>query len=519
MYKKKLAIFAIIMASLLVATSALVAVSSYTTRANLTQNAIAQSLLQEHLLLSSVSYRLFKQLTDELIFGAGANQAEVRNKRKIIQASLLRITELETKQREALGEQVTKGSVEDTQALEQLLDSIITDFRAIIAQHNQGDLTKESRLQYLLEVTIDNQFREAINAAVNRQSTVVTYLDAKIEATNQSILIYSIILATLSVPVVIYGCYWLLGILYQPLQSIRMGAESVATGNYDYRIPSGFDKEFDDIATAFNTMAEALNQQKQQEKQYQQQLEFEVSQRTTDLTKANNQLRQNESARREFLADISHELRTPITIIRGESQVTLRQQADNDALRETLEIVLEQSLALSKLVDDLLFVARTESGNLRVSAAKHDIHEFAAELQKRSNAMVASKPIQIALNTHISVETAVFDDERISQVLLILLDNAIKHSPSNSQINVDVVSNDAALTFTVTDSGPGMDEQHIERIFQRYFSASDSRSGQGNGLGLAIAKAIVDAHQGTISATNVTPTGCRFTVELPAGTV
>ncbi|GEA12611.1 ATP-binding protein [Alteromonas sp. KUL49] len=64
-----------------------------------------------------------------------------------------------------------------------------------------------------------------------------------------------------------------------------------------------------------------------------------------------------------------------------------------------------------------------------------------------------------------------------------------------------------------------MDEQHIERIFQRYFSASDSRSGQGNGLGLAIAKAIVDAHQGTISATNVAPTGCRFTVELPTGTV
>ncbi len=196
-----------VMATLLVATSALVAISSYTTRANLTQNAIAQSLLQEHLLLSSVSYRLFKQLTDELIFGKGANQAEVRNKRKIIESSLLKIKTLEAQQRQALGEQVTKGSVEDTEALEQLLDSIISDFRVIIAQYSQGDLSKESRIQYLLEVTIDNQFREAINAAVNRQSKVVTYLEARIDATNQSILGYSILLATLSVPVVIYGCY------------------------------------------------------------------------------------------------------------------------------------------------------------------------------------------------------------------------------------------------------------------------------------------------------------------------
>ena len=91
-----------VMATLLVATSALVAISSYTTRANLTQNAIAQSLLQEHLLLSSVSYRLFKQLTDELIFGKGANQAEVRNKRKIIESSLLKIKTLEAQQRQAL---------------------------------------------------------------------------------------------------------------------------------------------------------------------------------------------------------------------------------------------------------------------------------------------------------------------------------------------------------------------------------------------------------------------------------
>ena len=146
-----------VMATLLVATSALVAISSYTTRANLTQNAIAQSLLQEHLLLSSVSYRLFKQLTDELIFGKGANQAEVRNKRKIIESSLLKIKTLEAQQRQALGEQVTKGSVEDTEALEQLLDSIISDFRVIIAQYSQGDLSKESRIQYLQPVSRGNQ--------------------------------------------------------------------------------------------------------------------------------------------------------------------------------------------------------------------------------------------------------------------------------------------------------------------------------------------------------------------------
>lgn len=504
-----------IMATLLVATSALVATSSYTTRENLAQNAIAQSLLQEHLLVSSVSYRLFKQLTDELIFGKGANQAEVRNKRKIIDESLLKIKELETQQRQALGEQVTKGSVEDTEALEQLLDSIINDFRAIIAQHSQADLSKESRIQHLLEVTIDNQFREAINAAVNRQSKVVVYLEAKIDATNQSILGYSILLATLSVPVVIYGCYWLLGILYQPLQSIRMGAESVAKGNYEYRIQRGFDQEFDDIASAFNTMAEALGKQQQQEKQYQQQLEFEVGQRTTALTEANNQLRQNESARREFLADISHELRTPITIIRGESQVTLRQHADNETLRETLKVVLNQSLALSKLVDDLLFIARTEAGKLRISLAKQSLAVFLSDVEKHARSMVSGKPVHLSVDANLLIESATFDDERLRQVLLILLDNAIGHSPDNGKIVLSAYANHTGIRFSVIDQGSGMDQQHIKRVFERYFSTSDSRSGQGNGLGLAIAKAIIDAHQGSISVHNVSPSGCCFIVELP----
>ena len=137
MYKRKLFYFGITTAFILFLALISTAISAHLTRENLQQSNIAQSLLVEHEKLSSISYRLFKQLTDEIIFGRNANQAFVRNKRNLIKQSLEKIRRLELEQREALGVSFTQGSVEDTDELVRLIDEIIVEFKAVVVSNNQ----------------------------------------------------------------------------------------------------------------------------------------------------------------------------------------------------------------------------------------------------------------------------------------------------------------------------------------------------------------------------------------------
>lgn len=517
MYKRKLAVFAGLILFLIVLTSALVVASTQVTRSNLTQNTIAQSLLNEHMIVSSTSYRLFKQLTDELIFGKDANQAEVRNKRAIIEQSIAKIRILEERQREALGKEATLGSIEDTSALIALLDEIITEFRAIIDEADSKRLAQRQRVQQLLEVTIDNRFREAINAAVTRQSNVVASLNARMETIHQSIFWYSILLAILAIPLVFFGSYWLLGILYQPLNSIRLGAEAISQGNYQHRISRGFDAEFDTIAASFNTMAEELLKQRHHVDSATKELEFQVSQRTAELTRANQLLQNNDKARREFLADISHELRTPLSIIRGEIQVTLRQKATTeDDFKVTLETVLEQSLGLSRLVDDLLLIARAESGQLRVLPKTVNVSEFLYDVTSRLESLMERKQANVVMDIEQGLPLVEFDPERIAQVILIILDNAFNYSDNGNNVSIRCYLDTPFLTITIEDEGEGIDADVLPYIFDRYFRGADTRTGQGAGLGLAIAKAIVVSHKGTIEAKSSKGTGSTFIIKLPA---
>lgn len=516
MYKRKVIAFAGLISVIVILTSALVVATTQITRTNLTQNNIAQALLNEHILVSGTSYRLFKQLTDELIFGKDANQAEVRNKSAIIEQSIAKITELEERQRQALGEEATQGSVEDTGALAALLDEIIREFRLVIAEQNRSQIQQREKVQRLLEVTIDNRFREAINTAVNRQSKVVASLNARIETLSQSILWYAILLAIFTVPLVFLGSYWLLSVLYQPLNSIRDGAEAIAQGNLNHRISRGFDAEFDAIAAAFNSMADELAAQRDKAQHSTRELEYQVNQRTAELTHANQMLQNNDKARREFLADISHELRTPLSIIRGEAQVTLRQKsiAEEDYQR-TLQTVLEQVLNLTRLVDDLLMIARAESGALRIIPQTLDIRVLIESTLEKIQSLDSARHLTLSSDVAEGLPLVSCDPDRISQVIMILLDNAINYAGEALRVHIHVERLGSSLSVQVSDNGRGIDADALPFIFDRYFRAADARSGQGSGLGLAIAKAIVDAHHGSISATSTVGKGTRFTIVLP----
>ena len=513
MYKRKLYLFGLLSTFILLTALASAAVSAHLTRTNLAQAQLAQSLLSEHQQLSSISYRLFKQLTDELIFGKNANQAKVRNKQQQIENSLNRIKLLELDQREALGLELTLGSVEDTDELEELIRSIVAEFRAIALANDNTPLNQQQRLQTLLEVTIDNQFREAINSAVNRQTGVVSRINASIETLNTSIVWFTVSLGLITCPFILLGCYWLFNALYQPLTVIRTGTDAIASGNYHYRLPETLDSEFTDLVKALNSMIARLKEHEDQADAHRKHLEFEVESRTRALKEANEKLTKQDAKRRQFMADVSHELRTPLTIIRGEAQVTLRQAgASNEIYKETLETILEQAVNLSKLVDDLLLLARAEMHEFTVDLVKSDLHNLLTQNIALWQKFTKPRVLKLEWLANNEVQVLV-DKDRIAQVLTILIENAHKYSYPDTPISLRVESEDQNINVSVIDCGEGISSSDLQHVFERFVRLK--RKGNGMGLGLSIAKAIAEAHHGTLSAHSTLGKGSQFTLTLP----
>ncbi|HCG79123.1 MAG TPA: two-component sensor histidine kinase [Oceanospirillales bacterium] len=515
MYKRKLFLFGFISAAVLFVALSGVAVSAYITKENLRQSATAQSLLSEHQMLSSISYRLFKQLTDELIFGRNANQAEVRNKQALIEQSLMVIRDLEVRQRNELGPDITQGSVEDTDELQFLIAEIIDEFNAVIAMNDTTPLSQQERVQRLLEFTIDNKFREAINAAVSRQSKVVSATNARIEALNSAIVWFSIILCVLVGPFIVFGCVWLFNQLYQPLTVIGSGTQVIASGNYNFRLPENLDQEFHSLVQSLNQLAGQMAEHEKQAETMRDQLQYEVDQRTSELTEANRQLTLIDTRRKQFIADISHELRTPLTIIRGEAQVTLRQNhADTRDYRAALQTVLDQVVGLSVLVDDLLLLARAEINQLRlfpddlqvVDILEHQVEQWQRKMPLRS----------FRLNTADAEKSRIViraDEQRLRQVMTILIDNATRYSDPGDPVEISLKATEDQVMISVRDHGDGISPADLQYIFERFVRFKPRTDGAG--LGLSIARTLVEAHEGEIYAESEQGQGSVFTVVLP----
>ena len=496
------------------------------TDAHIRQANLAQDLLSEHLQLSVHAYRLFKQLTDEILLGSNANQSVVRNKRQAIARSLSEIRRLELEQRDALGADFAPGAVEDTDDLEQAIELIIREFRTA-TQLPLGP-ERSQRVDAVLEERIDVGFRDRVNAALERQRSVVDRMNARIQAVHaRSVgVAVGLVLATALLGL---AMGWLLvrGIA-SPLDTLRSAAQTWAQGDFKHRIGNTTDAEFNRITGTFITMAERLGEYAQQRENAERELQHAVSERTEELSKANDALQRADAVRREFFADVSHELRTPLTVIRGEAQVALRGQTRSaDDYRDALNIVLEQSIGLSRLVDDMLFIARTHAERIRLSRVPLDLSKLIDAVARESARLAETRSVEIKVDIAADAETLYADPDRIRQLLLILIDNAIRYSPSGTAVTISASTQVQSLALSVRDEGAGIDAQDLPHIFDRFFRGSTERNradgdfnqggntAVGLGLGLAVAKAIVDAHGGTIAGHSEPGEGTTITATFP----
>ena len=220
---------------------------------------------------------------------------------------------------------------------------------------------------------------------------------------------------------------------------------------------------------------------------------------------------------RTFIADASHELKTPLTLIRADAEVLQRGMTDPDQ-RELADDLLSETDRMNTVLSDLLLLTRLDAGKLSVEQETFDLSQVIIQAAERFRARAAAEGINI--ETELSGKLLVLgDEERTGQILAALLDNADRFTPENGSITISGKQEDRGIKASVTDTGPGIASEHLPRLFDRFYraEASRTRSDGGTGLGLAIARDLARVQGGALEASNAENGGAVFTLRLPSG--
>jgi two-component system OmpR family sensor kinase len=274
----------------------------------------------------------------------------------------------------------------------------------------------------------------------------------------------------------------------RPVQRTAAAARAVAGGDYDQQIEPSGPVEVQELAHAFNQMA--------------------------------RQVKASQQAQQDFVANVSHDLKTPLTSIQGFSQAILDgTAADAEANRRAAEIIHSEAGRMRRMVDDLLLLARIDAGQVHLDWHQVALGELLASCVARLEPSATEGEIQLGLELpRGGLPSMTGDPDRLMQLFSNLLDNALKHTPEGGQVTVTAKGGDGCVQVSVTDTGPGIPAEELPRIFERFYQVDKSRTrsdAEGVGLGLAIAQELAQAHGGRISVESEIGMGTRFLVTLP----
>ena len=278
------------------------------------------------------------------------------------------------------------------------------------------------------------------------------------------------------------GSVWFLSRgMVSPLRELAEAAEAMKRGDYSVRVTDTARDEIGNLARAFNAMA--------------------------------SELAATDRVRCDLVANVSHELRTPIAAL----QVQLENLVDGVAMPDldTFRVMLAQVERLGRLVQQLLDLSRLEAGTIPLERSRFAVEpllEHAVQEQR-----LRETPVEVWIRVDPAGLTADGDPERVHQVVANLLENAVRHTPAGGRVEVEARDAPDGVVIEVLDQGPGIPDADAERVFERFYRADASRSARdgGAGLGLAIARWIVDLHGGDIHPEPRVPNGCRMVVTLP----
>ena len=273
--------------------------------------------------------------------------------------------------------------------------------------------------------------------------------------------------------------------LQRSVTDVSTAAAAVADGHYDSRVsPPHLGDDFDALAMAFNQMA--------------------------------NRLETVESTRRRLFGDLAHEIRTPVSVL--EAYVEAIEDGVKTLDSETIALLRDQTRRLVRFSDDVAALAQAEESHASITPTSVDPADLVATAVAAAADRFAAKGVTLTSQAGQAMPRLWVDQHRLAQVLANLLDNALRHTPRGGRVDVAAHSAADVVTITVTDDGDGIATEHLPHILERFYRADVARDRDhgGAGIGLAIAKALVEAHRGTITASSRGPgTGTTFIVTLP----
>ncbi|MBV5122559.1 sensor histidine kinase ResE [Bacillus halotolerans] len=228
--------------------------------------------------------------------------------------------------------------------------------------------------------------------------------------------------------------------------------------------------------------------------------------------------RRLDKLREDFIANVSHELRTPISMLQGYSEAIVDDIASSEEDRkEIAQIIYDESLRMGRLVNDLLDLARMESGHTGLHYEQINLNEFIEKIMRKFSGVAKEKNISLHQDISLTEEEFMFDEDKMEQVFTNLIDNALRHTQSGGNVSISVHTVKDGIKIDVKDSGSGIPEEDLPFIFERFYKADKARTRgrAGTGLGLAIVKNIVEAHNGTITVHSRMDKGTTFTFYIP----
>ncbi len=273
---------------------------------------------------------------------------------------------------------------------------------------------------------------------------------------------------------------WLANLISRPLRRMAGVASAVDSGDLSHRIDYSGDDEVGVLAEAFNHMLDRL------EAGFQRQ--------------------------REFVADASHELRSPLTVLRGRIELLTQKAGDPDAIAAEANGLLREVRRMDRLISDMLTLARAERGAL-IERRPVSIEDFAADL-RRDLPLLGPRSYSVESSVKGTLDA---DPDSLAQVVRNLVANAVRHTAPDGHIAVSIGSSDGEAVFAVSDDGDGIEPERLARIFDRFYRTDEGRGREqgGSGLGLAIARAIVEAHGGSIAADSQPGEGATIRFRIP----
>jgi len=270
-----------------------------------------------------------------------------------------------------------------------------------------------------------------------------------------------------------------------PIHQLMTASRHIAAGHYDERVAAAGDDELGELGRRFNQMAEALNR--------------------------------TETMRRDLIANVTHELRTPLTSIKGYMEGLM--DGVLPAEPDTFQQVHREAARLQRLVNDLQELSRVEANAIELRRQPLAIETVIRQCTDRLRPQFEDKGVALTLDIPPSLPLVPADEDRLSQILVNLIGNALQYTPADGSVRISATHTNTAVSIAITDTGVGIPPEHLPHLFTRFYRVDKSRSraGGGSGIGLTIARHLVEAHGGNISARSAgRGKGSTFQFTLPA---